>query len=62
MRDCLKDRSKTTQKVSLNLKEGMASKGGWAPWKPVDAQLVSPDGAPRLENVSKSSLLEPQST
>ena len=30
MKDCLKDLSKTTQKASLNAKEGMTKKGGWA--------------------------------
>ena len=45
MRDCLKDLSKTSQRVSLNAKEGMAKKGGQAPQKPVVAQLVSLDKA-----------------
>ena len=59
---CLKDLSKTAQKVSLNAKEGMMKKGGWPPQKPVGTQLASQDEAPRDWNVSKSSLLEPQST
>ena len=46
MRDCLKDLSKTTQKVSLNAKEGMTKKGGWAPQTQVATQSVSPDEAP----------------
>ena len=47
MKDGLKDLSKTTRKVSLNAKEGMMNKGGWAPQKPVVTQLASPDEAPR---------------
>ena len=47
MRDCLKDLSKTMQKVSLNAKEEMTKKGGWAPQKPVATQQASPDEAPR---------------
>ena len=31
MKDCPNDLSKTTQKTSLNAKEGMTWKGGWAP-------------------------------
>ena len=41
--DRLKDLSKTAQRVSLNMKEGNAKKGGWAPQKPVVAQLASLD-------------------
>ena len=44
VKDCLKDLSKNTQKVTLNT-EGMMKKRGWAPQKPVVAQLASPDGA-----------------
>ena len=47
VKDCLKDLSKTTQKVSLNMKEGMMKKGGQTPEKPVDVQPASPDKAPR---------------
>ena len=46
MRDCLKDLSKTAQKAGLNAKMGTTKKGGWAPQKPVVAQLASPDKAP----------------
>ena len=35
MKDCLKDLSKTSQKASLNVKEGMTKKGSWAPQKSV---------------------------
>ena len=45
MRDCPKDLSKTTWKVSLNAKEGMTKKGGLAPQKPVAAQPAYPDKA-----------------
>ena len=64
MRDCPKDLSKTTQKVSLNVKEGMAKKGGWTPQKPVVAQLAMPDEVPKAWRhlKAKSSLLELQST
>ena len=48
VRDCSKDLSKTTRKVSLNAKEGMAKKGGWTPWKPVVAQVASLDEAPKV--------------
>ena len=47
MRDCLKDLKKTTWWVALNAKEGMAKKRGWAPHKPVIAQLASLDEAPK---------------
>ena len=47
VKECLKDLSNTTQKVSLNAKEGMMKKGGSAPQKPVVAQLASPDESPR---------------
>ena len=47
MKDCPKDLSKTAQKVSLNMKEGMIKKGGWAPQKPIVTQPVSPDETPR---------------
>ena len=46
MRDCLEDLSKTTQKVSLNMKEGMTKKGAQAHQKPVAAQQALPDRAP----------------
>ena len=62
IRDCLKDLSKTVQKVSLNVKEGMAEKGGQASQKPVVTQPVSQMRLLRPENISKGSLLEPQST
>ena len=45
IRDFLKDLSKTTQKVTLNVKEGTTKKGGWAPQKPVVAQPASLDEA-----------------
>ena len=47
VKDCLKDPTKTTQKDSLNTKEGMMKKGGWALQQPVFNQLASPDQAPR---------------
>ena len=47
IRDCPKDLSKTTQKASLNAKEGMEKKGGWAPQTPVVAQLTSLQEAPK---------------
>ena len=40
VRDCPKHLSKTTQKASLNVKVGMAKKGGQAPQKLVVAQLA----------------------
>ena len=43
LKDCPKDLSKTTQKVSLKAKEGITNKGGWAPQKPVAAQLAFQD-------------------
>ena len=46
MKDCLEDLSKTAQKVSLNAKEGIMKKGGWAPQKPVVTQPASLDKAP----------------
>ena len=46
MTDCLKDLSKTSQKVCLNGKEGVAKKEGQAPQKPEATQQVSPDEAP----------------
>ena len=46
VRDCVKDLSKTTQKVSLNTKERTMKKGGWAPKKQVVTQPASPDEAP----------------
>ena len=45
--DCPNDLSKTTQKGSLNMKEGTMKKGGWAPQKPVVTQLASSAEAPR---------------
>ena len=62
MKDCLKDISKVTRKVSLNVKEGTAKKGSWTPQKPVIAQLASQMRLPEPKDVQKSSLLEPQST
>ena len=46
MKDCPNELSKNTQKVSLNVKEGMTKKGGWTPQKPVAAQQPSLDKAP----------------
>ena len=46
VRDYLKDLSKTAWKASLNLKEGMTKKGGWAPQKPVVTQPASQGEAP----------------
>ena len=45
MRDCPKDLSKTAWRGNLNMKEGMVRKEGWAPQKPVVAQLASLDEA-----------------
>ena len=47
MKDCPKDLSKTTQKASLNAKEGTTKNGDWAPQKPVVAQPASPHEAPQ---------------
>ena len=47
VKDFPKDLSKTTQKVSLNVNEGMMKKGGQTPQKPVVTQLTSLDKAPR---------------
>ena len=46
-KDCLKDLSKTTQKVSLNVRKRTTKKGSQAPQKPVVTQLASLDKAPR---------------
>ena len=46
MRDCLEDINKSTWKVDLNTKEGMAKKGGWASQKSAAAQWTSPDETP----------------
>ena len=45
VKDCSKNVSETTRKVSLNVKEGTMKKGGQAPLKPVVTQPASPDGA-----------------
>ena len=47
VKDCPKDLSKTTRKVSFNVKEGTMKKGGWTPQKSVVAQLASPNEALR---------------
>ena len=47
VKDCLKDLSKTTQKASLNMKEGMMKKGSWSPQKPEVTQLASLDKVAR---------------
>ena len=41
IQDCLKDVSRPTQKVYLNMKEGMAKKRGWAPHKLAAPQRAS---------------------
>ena len=46
MRDCPKDVGKIAQKVSLNAKEGMMKKGGWALQKLSVTQPVTLDEAP----------------
>ena len=46
MRDCPKDVDKIAWKVSLDVKEGMMKKGGWAPQKLPVTQPMSPDEAP----------------
>ena len=46
MRDCPKDLSKTAWKMSLNVKEGTAKKGGWVPQKPVVTKPASLDKVP----------------
>ena len=43
---CPKDLSQSAQKADLNMKKGMAKKGGWAPQKPVATQQASPDETP----------------
>ena len=45
MKDCPKELGKATRKVGLNLKEGMAKKGGWSSQKLVAAQQATPDDA-----------------
>ena len=62
MRDCPKDLSKTTQKVSLNAKEGIAKEGSWTPQKPVVAQPTSSDEAPKAWRHLNKFPLELQST
>ena len=47
VKDCPKDLSKVTRKVSLNAKEGMMKKECCTPQKPVVTQLTSQDRAPR---------------
>ena len=46
VKDCAKDLSKFTRKVSLNAKEGTRKKGGQTPQKPVVTQLASLDKTP----------------
>ena len=46
VRNCPKDLSKTTQKASLNAKEGMTKNGGWAPEHPVVTQPAPLDEVP----------------
>ena len=46
IRDCPKDVGKIAKKVSLNAKEGMTKKGGWAPQKLSVTQPVSLDKSP----------------
>ena len=47
VKDCPKELGKTTWKVGLNLKEGMAKKGGWSPQNLVVTQEATPGDAPR---------------
>ena len=47
VKDCPKDLSKVTRKMSLNMKEGMIKKGSWTLQKPVVAQWSSLDKALR---------------
>ena len=45
VKDCLKELGKTAQKVGLNLKEGMAKKGGWSSQKFVVTKEAIPGDA-----------------
>ena len=47
VKDCPKDLGKTTRKVGLNMKEGMAKKGGQTSLKLVAAQQATLGKAPR---------------
>ena len=47
VKDCPKDLGKTARKVGLNLKEGMAKKGGWTSLKLVAAQQATAGEAPQ---------------
>ena len=62
VKDCTKDLGKTTRKVGLNLKEGMAKKGGQTHQKLIATIQATPNNTPRHEDVLESSLLEPQPT
>ena len=46
VKDCSKELGKTTRKLGLNLKEGMAKKGGWFSQKSVTIQQTTPGDAP----------------
>ena len=46
VKDCPKDLGKTARKVGLNLKEGMAEKGGWTSLKLVATQQANQGKAP----------------
>ena len=46
-KDCLKEIGKTTRKVGLNLKEGMAKKGGQSSQKLVATQEATPGDSPQ---------------
>ena len=46
VQDCLKDTSRSAWKVCLNMKEGMAKKGGQAPQKSAATQQTTPDDIP----------------
>ena len=47
VKDCLKEKGKTARKVGLNLKEGMAKKGGWSSQKLVAMQDATLGDAPQ---------------
>ena len=55
MWDCLKDISKSAQKVDLNTKEGIAKKGGQAHQKPAVAQQACPN----IKTSQKTPFLNP---
>ena len=60
--DCPKDISKFAWKMYLNMKEGMARKGGQAPQKSAAAQQTSQIRGPEHKDITKDSILESRPT